>query len=156
MVNYKNIFLQKTGQFEIANPWNDTKVGDFLDSSAIIASTRYATPWGDFDSVPTVYKYPLVLFAAIEYWWAKTAEFVSKYDMQIAGSNMQGTNQQKSSVLFDRAMKMVTVLQGELESIGGLVSEGSGDFIVGDLVKRSKFTGNIVPRSDDPAGDWLS
>jgi hypothetical protein len=53
---------------------------------------------------------------------------------------------------------MIDYLKIELESVakGILDTDSSGDILIGDLVKRSKFTGYVVPRSDDPAGNWLS
>ena len=152
MANYSNIFLQKTGQFELANPWDDTKVKGVLDNAAYLISSDYATPWADFESVTEKYKYAVTIYAAIEYWWFKAAEYASKFDMQINTAN------QKSTQMFYRALEMVDYLKKELETVAkDMLAEGSsGDILMGDLVKRSKFTGYLVPRSDDPAGDWTS
>lgn len=151
MVNYSDIFLQRIGQMDLATPWSDERVEGFLDTAAYLVSKDYATPWADFDSVPDKYQYPVTLFAAIEYWWAKAGEYATKFDMQVGGSTGQ-----KSSQLFDRAMELIKRLESELASLG-LLDEGSGDIIVGDLVIRSKDTGYLVPRADDPSGlDWTS
>jgi hypothetical protein len=32
----------------------------------------------------------------------------------------------------------------------------AGDVLVGQLVKRSKFSGDLVPYAADPAGSWVS
>ena len=152
MVNYNHIFLEKTGQFDLDNPWDDTRITGHLDTYAYIASNKYSTPWADFDSVPDAYQYAVTIFAAINYWWAKAGEYASKFDVQVGGNT-----QQKSSQLFDRALRMIEVLQTELEDLAVLLDdESAGDIIVGDLVKRSKFTGYLVPRAADPAGDWTS
>lgn len=152
MVNYNHIFLQKTGQFELTNPWDDTKIEGFLDNTAFIISREYATPWADFDSVPDEFQYPVTVYAAREYWWFKAGEYASKFDMQVGQGN------QKSTQLFYRALEMIDYLSKELESIAkDMMDTGSaGDVLVGQLVKRSKFTGYLVPRSDDPAGNWVS
>lgn len=150
MVNYNNIFLQKTGQFESSSPWDDTKIIGFLDNSACLASRTYSTPWADFTTVPAVYQYAITIFAAIEFWWMKAGEYASKFDMQVGG-----TTGQKSSQLFDRALQMIAQLQGELTELD-MLSEGSGDIIVGDLVRRSKFSGFLVPRVENPLVNWLS
>lgn len=150
MVNYNNIFLQKTGQIESNNPWDNTRINDFLDNSAFIVTRENATPWADFSSVPENSKYAVTVFAAIEYWWAKTGENASKYDTTIG----VGTGQ-ASGTLFEKSLQMIRELQKELQTLG-LIDEGSGDIIVGDLVIRSKETGYLVPRADDPAGDWTS
>jgi hypothetical protein len=53
---------------------------------------------------------------------------------------------------------MIDYLTKELEDIAKSMMDAtsSGDILVGNLVKRSKFTGYVVPRADDPAGNWLS
>jgi hypothetical protein len=150
MVNYNNIFLQKTGQLEVNNPWDNTKIDGFLDNAAFIVSRDYATPWIDFGAVPENYKYAVTVFSAIEYWWAKTGENALKYDQTVG----MGTTQ-TSGTLFDKSIRMIRELNQELESLG-LVDEGSGDIIMGDLVIRSKDTGYLVPRANDPNGDWTS
>jgi hypothetical protein len=141
LVNYNHIFLQKTGQFDKTDPWDDTKIEGFLDNTSYIVSRDYSTPWADFDSVPDVYQYPVTVYAAREYWWFKAGEFASKFDTTM------GTNTQKSTQLFYRALEMIDYLMD---------TNSAGDVLVGDLVKRSKFTGYLVPRSDDPAGNWVS
>jgi hypothetical protein len=57
--------------------------------------------------------------------------------------------------MFDRVMKIISSLQQEIAELD-IVEEGSGDIVVGDLIKRSKYSGYLVPRSDDPKGNWLS
>ena len=153
MVDYNKIFLQKTGQFDVESPWDDTKIKNFLVSSSYLVSRGYATPWGSFDDVPEKYKYPVVVYAAIEFWWAKLGEYATKYDVQAGG----GTNQRAGS-LFSKAMEMLKALKIELEDIAEDMTEAGspGDILVGDLVKRSKLTGNLVPYSTDPSGNWLS
>jgi hypothetical protein len=150
MVNYSLIFLDKTGQRESPKPWDDTRVLGSLDNSAYLLSRNYSTPWSDFEAVPDTYKYPVTINAAIEYWWAKAGETASKFDTSVGG----GTGQ-RSGILFNNALRMISVLQEELGTLG-LVQEGSGDILIGDLVIRSRDTGYIVPRADDPAGNWLS
>jgi hypothetical protein len=152
LVNYNHIFLQKTGQFDKTDPWDDTKIEGFLDNTSYIVSRDYSTPWADFDSVPDVYQYPVTVYAAREYWWFKAGEFASKFDTTM------GTNTQKSTQLFYRALEMIDYLTKELETIAKdmMDTNSAGDVLVGDLVKRSKFTGYLVPRSDDPAGNWVS
>jgi len=152
MVNYNHIFLQKTGQFELTNPWDDTKIEGFLDNTAFIISRDYTTPWADFDSVPDEFQYPVTVYAAREYWWFKAGEYASKFDMQVGQGN------QKSTQLFYRALEMIDYLSKELESIAkDMMDTGSaGDVLVGQLVKRSKFSGDLVPYAADPAGSWVS
>lgn len=154
MVNYNHIFLQKTGQFDKTDPWDDTKIMGFLDNTAYIISRDYATPWADFDSVPDRYQYVVSIYAAREYWWFKAGEYASKFDVQVGGNAAS----QKSTQLFYRALEMIDYLSKELETIAkDMMDTGSaGDVLIGQLVKRSKFTGYLVPRSDDPAGDWTS
>jgi hypothetical protein len=157
MVNYNQIFLQKTGQMEDNNPWDNTRIQGFIDNGSYIVSKSYATPWGSFEAVPEKYKYAVVIFSAIEFWWAKAADHANSYDMQVGGnaySSYSSVNQ-RSNVLFDKAVKMIQLLKEELASLG-LVEEGSGDIIIGDLVIRSFDTGYLVPRANDPAGDWTN
>jgi hypothetical protein len=92
------------------------------------------------------------VYAAREYWWFKAGEYASKFETQI------GTASQKSTQLFYRALEMIDYLSKELDSIAkDMMDTGSaGDILIGQLVKRSKFTGYLVPRSADPAGDWTS
>jgi hypothetical protein len=153
MVNYNQIFLEKTGQDETTSPWDDTRIQGWLDNYSYILSREYATPWADFDSVPDVYQYPVTLYGAIQFWWAKAGEYASKFDMSVGGG---GTNQ-KSTQLFYRALEMIDYLTKELETVAkDLMATDEGDIIVGQIVKRSKFTGYLVPRADDAAGDWTS
>jgi hypothetical protein len=154
MVDYNNIFLEKIGQSDVATPsWDSSRISSYLDTQAFLVSRNYATPWADFNSVPDNYQYPVTLYAAIQYWWGKAGEYASKFDIQVGGST-----QQKSSQLFDRALRLIALLTEELENIAiDMLNEGSPEeIIVGDMVKRSKYTGYLVPRSDDPAGDWTS
>lgn len=91
--------------------------------------------------------------AAIEYWWAQAASYVDKSDVK-AGSGGIG---KVSTTLFDKAMRMISSLQNEIvEFADSMPVEGSGDIFIGDLVKRSKYSGYLVPREDDVAGDWTS
>jgi hypothetical protein len=136
----------------LSNPWPDTEIDAYLDQAAALLSINYATPWADFDDVTTKYKYGVTLLAAIEYWWSKVGEYASKFDTQFGQSAGVG---QKSESMFSRALRMIEVLKEEISTLD-IVVEGSGDIIVGDLVRRSKFTGYIIPRSDDPNGNWLS
>lgn len=153
MVDYNKIFLEKTGQMDIQNPWDDTRINGFLDNAAYIATFDYATPWADFDTVPDKYEYAVTLFAAIQYWWAKAGEYASKFDMNVGG----GTSQ-KSTQTFYRALEMIDYLTKDMEKYAkDMFDTGSeGDVLVGQLIKRSKFTGELVPNSDDPSGDWTS
>jgi hypothetical protein len=153
LVNYNSIFLQKTGQIDSTSPWDDTKIQGFLDITSFLVSRVYATPWGNFESVPSKYQYPITLYAAIEFWWSKAAEYASSFDVQMGGNSGQ-----KSSQRFDRAIEMIRLLKEELEEVAKDMIDinSSGDILVGDLIKRSKFTGYLVPRTDDPSGDWLS
>lgn len=138
---------------EKQRPWSDSRVRGFLDNATFLISRDYATPWNDFDSISEQYKYPVVIYAAIEYWWAKAGEYASKFDLQ-TGS---GANQ-KSTQLFYRALELIDYLKKELEEAtkNMLDEDSSGDVIIGDLVRRSKFTGYLIPRAADPAGDWTS
>jgi hypothetical protein len=153
LVNYNSIFLQRIGQVDSISPWDDTKIVGFLNNAAFLVSRSYATPWASFEDIPDRYKYPVTLYAAIEFWWSKAGEYASKFDMQVGGN----TNQ-KSSQLFDRALEMINGLKLELETVAKdmLDDNSPGDILVGDLIKRSKFTGYLIPRRDDPSGDWLS
>jgi len=153
MVNFNNIFLQKTGQMDALSPWDDTRITGFLDNSAYLSSKNFSTPWVDFASVPETYQYSVTLFAAIEYWWAKAGEYASKFDIQ-TGGNISS----KSTQLFYRALEMVNSLKKELAEVAGdLLDAGAeGDIIMGQLVVRSKESGYLVPRSDDPVADWTS
>jgi hypothetical protein len=154
LVDYNDIFLEKIGQIDASTPsWSDARIEAFLDTQAYLVSRNYATPWADFDSVPDRYQYPVTIYAAIQFWWGKAGEFATKFDVAVGGGTVQ-----KSTQLFYRALEMIDYLKKELEEIASdMLDEGSpGDIIVGDLVKRSKYTGYLVPRSDDPAGDWTS
>lgn len=50
---------------------------------------------------------------------------------------------------------MIDYLTKELEDIAKSMMDttSSGDILVGNLVKRSKFTGYVVPRAEDAAGN---
>jgi hypothetical protein len=150
MVNYNSIFLEKTGQGNVTSPWDNTRINGALDNASYIISRNYATPWSDFDSVPDKYQYAVTMFAAVEYWWAKSGEAATKFDTNVGG----GTGQ-RSGILFNNALRMISVLQEELGTLG-LVEEGSGDILIGDLVIRSRDTGRLVPYATDVRGNWLS
>jgi len=150
-ISFYRIFGQKTGVGSYATPYSDAEIDVYLDQATFGLTCTYATPLTDFDSVTVKYQYAITLLAAIEFWWEYLAKTIDKFD-QNAGSPGMG---QRSSTKFERALIMIERLQDEISDLD-LVKEGSGDIIVGDLVKRSKFTGYVVPRSDDVAGDWLS
>jgi len=152
-ISYYDIFRQRAGQAGSQQPWADVEVQVYLDQAAVKHSRAFATPWSEFASVPDAYKWPITLMAAIEFWWAQAASYVDKSDIK-AGSGGVG---KISTTLFDKAMRMISSLQAEIaEFADSMPVEGSGDIFMGDLVKRSKFTGYLVPREDDPAGNWLS
>jgi hypothetical protein len=89
--------------------------------------------------------------AAIEYWWAQAANYVSKSDIKSGSGGIAAV----STTLFDKAMRMISNLQDEMvEFADSMPVEGSGDVFIGTLIKRSKQSGYLVPRSDDPLGDW--
>lgn len=98
-----------------------------------------------------MYQYPITVYAAREYWWFKAGEWASKFDTQVGGGNFQ-----KSTQTFYRALEMIDYLTKELEDIAKSMMDttSSGDILVGQLVKRSKFSGRLVPRAEDAAGDW--
>lgn len=151
MINYYDVFRQRAGQINTLNPWTEGQIDTYLDQAAVKQSRSFATPWDSFISVTESYKWPIVIMAAIEYWWAQAASYVDKSDIK-AGSGGIG---KISTTLFDKALRMITFLQEELEEYADtLPVEGSGDVFVGTLVKRSKMTGYLVPRADDPHGDW--
>ena len=155
-IDYINLFVQKTGMYDDATPWSDALITSFLDQAAYKRSRNNATPWADFDSITEEkYKYLIVLVAAYEYWWMKLATFADRADIRAGGSGGIG---KLATTLFDRAMQMLKLLEEEIEQYAGSEDiEGSGDILVGDLLIRSKQTGNLIPRSDDPTGrDWLS
>lgn len=139
------------------NPWDNTRILGFLDTGAYLVSRDYATPWDAFDSVPDNYKYAVTIYSAIEYWWAKAADHANRFDMQVGGNaySSYSSINQRTNVLFSKAVEMIKLLKEELATLG-LIDEGSGDIIIGDLVIRSLDTGYLVPRADDPAGDWTS
>lgn len=153
-IDYLTVFKQRIGQMDVNSPWSNERITDMLDQAAVKASRNYATPWSEFSEVTERYKWPITIVAAIEYWWAKAGSYVEKVDIRT------GTGVGKSaSDLFDRALRMVRMLEEELAefSIGeGFPIEGSGDILVGDLIIRSKQSGYLVPRADDVYGDWTS
>jgi hypothetical protein len=151
-IDYHTVFLQKTGMASVSNPISDTEIDSYLDQAAYLLSSRYATPWGTFTSVTEKYKYGVTLLAAIEYWWGKVAEYVSKFDTQFGQSGGLG---QRSESMFTRALRMIESLKEEISQLD-IVVEGSGDILVGDLVRRSKWTGNIVPNDSVATNNWLS
>lgn len=153
-VNFYTIFGQKTGVSAYSTPWSDAEIDNYLDQAAFVVSYSYATPWTDFDSVTSKYQYAVVLLAALEFWWEKLAQSIDKFDQLVNLPNSSFVGQ-SSSTKFDRALIMIERLKDEIESLQ-IVKEGSGDIIVGDLIKRSKFSGHLIPRSDDTAGDWLA
>jgi hypothetical protein len=151
-IDYLTVFKQRIGQMDANSPWSDERITTMLDQAAVKASRSFATPWGEFSDVTEAYKWPIVITAAIEYWWAKAGSYVEKVDIR-SGSGVG----KSASDLFDRALRMIRMLEDELEEFsvgGGFPIEGSGDILVGDLVIRSKETGYLVPRSDDVYGDW--
>jgi len=150
-ISYYDIFRQRAGQTNTLNPWEDVQIQPYLDQAAFKQTRSFATPWDGFDTVPTRYKWPITLMAAIEYWWSQAASYVDKSDVK-AGSGGIG---KVSTTLFDKALRMISALQTELEEYAGdLPDEGAGDIFVGTLVRRSKITGYLVPRADDYRGDW--
>jgi hypothetical protein len=152
-MNYYSIFRQKTGMAGSSSLMTETEIDTYLDQATFLVSCRYATPWLDFNTVDNKYKYGVTLLAAIEYWWTKVSEYASKFDTSFSpSSTVMG---QKSETMFTKALTMIKVLGNEISELDIVVS-GSGDILVGDLVRRSKRTGYLVPRSDDIRGDWLS
>jgi hypothetical protein len=152
MVDYYDIFRLKIGMYEASTPWSEDKIDALLNPSAYLISRKFATPWDSFATIPERYKYPVVLLAAIDYWWNKAGSFVEKADMSMGGGGIG----QISTTMFGKAMEMIRQLQTELEDVNDALIEGSGDIILGDLVRRSKVTKNLVPYSTDIQGDWLS
>jgi hypothetical protein len=152
LISYYDVFRQRAGQVNTLNPWTDAQIDTYLDQAAVKQSRAFATPWSDFSDVSEVYKWPLTIMAAIEYWYGQAASYVDKSDIK-AGSGGIG---KVSTTLFDKALRMISFLQDELEEYAdSLPVEGSGDVFVGTLVKRSKFSGYLVPRAADPRGDWF-
>lgn len=150
-ISYYDIFRQRAGQANALNPWSDEQIQPYLDQAAYKHSRGFATPWDGFASVPLAYAWPITIMAAIEYWWAQAASYVDKSDIK-AGSGGIG---KVSTTLFDKAMRMISYLQEELADYAdSMPVEGSGDIMMGELVTRSKKTGYLIPREDDPAGDW--
>lgn len=150
-ISFYTIFGQKTGVSSYSTPWDNADIDVYLDQATFGLTCTYATPLTDFDSITVKYQYAVTLLAAIEFWWEYLAKSIDKFDQNIGP---QGVGQ-RSATKFERALIMIERLKDEIDSLD-IVKEGSGDIIVGDLVKRSKFTGYVVPRSDDVAGDWLS
>lgn len=153
-IDYYDIFLKKIGQYHMATPiYSDEQIGVWLGEAAAVVSRKYSTPWSDFDSVPEAQKYQVTLYAAIEYWWSKQSELVDIGDVHVGASGSSiGI---KATTKFDRAVRMIALLTEEYDELMEL-TEGSGDITVGDLVRRSKQTGRLVPYAEDPAGNWMS
>lgn len=152
-INYYEVFRQKTGVDELSTPWSEDQIDVFLDQAAFLVSRNYATPWTSFSDASEKYKYGIALLATLEYWWKQLALSVTKFDIKVGTANSEASN--KAGTMFDRVMKIISSLQQEIVELD-IVEEGSGDIVVGDLIKRSKYSGYIVPRSDDPKGNWLS
>src|SRR5665811_1143548 len=110
-ISYFDIFRQRAGQVNAVNPWEDSQIQPYLDQAAYKHTRSFATPWDGFDTVPSAYKWPITLMAAIEYWWAQAASYVDKSDVK-AGSGGIG---KVSTTLFDKAIRMISVLQEEVQ-----------------------------------------
>lgn len=151
--NYQTIFLKKTGMYNAASSYTEEEINDCLDEAAILVSRNYATPWGSFSEVPEKYKYGVVIFAAIEYWWSVQSSLVEIGDVHVGASG--SSVGLRVATKFDRAVRMIADLTEEYEEIMDIV-DGSGSILVGDLLRRSKQTGRLVPYADDPKGNWLS
>lgn len=152
-VSYYDIFRQRAGQANQLNPWNDAQIDTYLDQAAVKHSMNFATPWSGFSDVAAIYKYPITLMAALEYWLSQAASYVDKSDIK-AGSGGIG---KISTTLFDKALRMVGILQDEIQEFSdSLPVEGSGDVFVGTLVRRSKTSGYLVPYATDINGDWVT
>lgn len=69
-----------------------------------------------------------------------------------------GQANQKSTQLFNRALEMIDYLSRELDSIAkDMMDAGStGDILIGQLVKRSKFSGKLVPYDTGSEDSWVS
>jgi len=147
-IDFKDIFKQKTGMFEKEDAWSDEQIEEMFDQAAFKYSCKFATPY-TFDDTPVNIQYAIILMAAIEYWWIKVSSYTDKSDFRSGGVG------KVSTTLFDKAYRMIKELENELDVMGFAV-EGSGDILVGDFVKRSKFSGKLIPRADDPSGNWLS
>ncbi len=133
--------------------YSDEQIELWLDEAATLVSRNYATPWASFANVPEVQKYQVTLFAAIEYWWSKQSELVDIGDVHVGASGSSVGI--RAATKLDRAVRMIALLTEEYDELME-VTEGSGDITVGDLVRRSKQTGRLVPYAADPAGNWLS
>ena len=151
-LDYYSIFRQKTGVDSLAVPWDEAAIDSYLAQASYVVSHSYATPWSSFTDVSEKYKYGVVLLAALEYWWKALADSVTKFDISVGGGS--GASQ-KSATVFERIIAIIRMLQVEIEEFA-VLEEGSGDIIVGDFVKRSKFSGYLIPDADDVRGDWLS
>lgn len=152
MIDYRTVFLKKIGMFHSDTPYTEDDIDGFLNEAAAVISRKYDNPWGSFEDVPEIQKYQVTVFAAIEYWWSKQSEYVDLGDVQIGASgNVLGL---KAATKFDRATKMITALTEEYEELVD-ISEGPGDIIIGDLLRRNKQTGRLVPNKNDP-NNWMS
>lgn len=153
---YIEIYRDRTGQANVATPIEDTDaVLHRLDRAAIMSSSNLSTPWGSFYSVPESYKVSVTLYAAREYWYNELAQAVTKYDIRMGNTGTNTTANMTAATIFDRINQMIKRLDEEL-GVSLIDIEGSGDIIVGDLLRRDRKTGKLVPQADDPAGNWLT
>lgn len=134
---------------------DDTLIATKLDRAAFTYSRVFATPWSSFTSVPDKYKYPVTLVAAKEFWYGELGKAVTKHDVKMGATGTNTTANKTASAVFTRIMQMLKMLEEELDTIN-IDVQGSGDIIVGDLVRRDRNTGRLVPRADDPVANWLT
>jgi hypothetical protein len=155
-VEYTDIYKDRTGQSYMATPQeDDATITVKLDRAAFMHSRVFATPWSLFTSVPEKYKYPVTLLAAKEFWYGELSKAVSKHDVKMGATGTNTTANKTASSVFTRIMQMIKMLEEELDAIN-IDVQGSGDIIVGDLMRRDRNTGRLVPRADDPVANWLT
>lgn len=154
-INYLDIYRDKTGQSALATPLeDDTAITARLDRAAYMQSRLFATPWANFDSTPDKYKYPVTIMAARQFWFNELGKAVAKFDVKMGATGTNTTANKTAGSIFNRISEMLKMLDEELLTLN-IDIQDSGDILVGNLLRRDKFSGRLVPYAEDPVGDWL-
>lgn len=89
------------------------------------------TPLTDFDTLPSGTHTEVIYLAAINWWWAKAAEYTEKV------SQRMGDGAVDVSTKYDRALQMIDMLQKKWEDIQVLTG---ADVYMDNLSRFSKGT----------------
>lgn len=120
----KNQFRRYIGNYD-QTPVSDAFIDAYLDDAAreLSSSEGSMVTVIDFDVLNSTYKPEVIILAAINYWWNKAAEYLTKVNMTVGQASVE------PGVRYDRAMQMIERLQELHSKVAVLGSEISVNHI---------------------------